>query len=75
VIALQAREDYVAGADDWIWSSSEPAEVAVEAIRLLADPDARKRLGIAQAESVRRNHSSETMAAAYDALYSDCLGA
>jgi glycosyltransferase involved in cell wall biosynthesis len=74
VIAMQAREDYVAGADDWIWSSSDPAEVAVEAIRLLADGEARKRLGIAQAERVRRNHSSETMAGAYDALYSDCLG-
>jgi glycosyltransferase involved in cell wall biosynthesis len=73
VIALQTREDYSQAKDDWIWSSPDPAEVAAEAARLLDDPEARKRLGAAQAERVRAEHSDAAMSAAYEKFYAEML--
>ena len=69
VIALQARQDYDAGAKDWIWSGREPEEVAGEALRLLASLDARSALAERQQEYVRRNLSTDTAASAYEDFY------
>lgn len=73
VIALQTRGDYHAGAEDWIWSSSDPDQVAIEAVRLLNDAEARKRLATAQEERVRTEYSDAAMASAYAAFYGQCL--
>ena len=75
VIALQARPDYHAPSDDWIWSSPEPARVAAEAVRLLDDGAASERLASIQAERVKSHYSDAAMAAAYEAFYSECLAA
>ena len=73
VVALQALADYSAGTKDWIWSSSDPADVAAEAVRLLDDPGERERLGMDQAKRVRAEHSDMAMAAAYEEFYAECL--
>jgi glycosyltransferase involved in cell wall biosynthesis len=69
VIAIQMVPSYQAQADDWIWSSTESAAVAHEAIRLLSDPVARARLAARQAAFVQAHHTVEVMASSYYALY------
>lgn len=72
VIALQARADYSAGGQDWIWSSADPAEVARRAAELLARPEEARRIAAEQSAHVRSALSIDAMAAAYERLYADC---
>lgn len=69
VIAVQMNGEYVASADDWIWSSPDPQSVARRARELLADSDARAALAERQCRYAREKHSVVRMARAYSRLY------
>ena len=73
VIAIQLDAQYSTGAGDWIWSDHSPEKVAVEALRLLADAEARRKLGNQQKEYAKSHFSIESMGLAYEALYADLL--
>lgn len=68
-IALQLAEGYAAGAKDWLWSSTDEADVAAKAVELLQSPDRARSMAAAQRTHVEANHSPRAMAAAYEALY------
>jgi glycosyltransferase involved in cell wall biosynthesis len=69
VIGFQLLEDYVPGADEWIWSSHDPAAVSARAISLLHDASQRKALGERQQEYARRHHSVDSMGESYQEIY------
>ena len=73
VIAIQLSGDYRPQADDWIWSSPDPAAVAGEAVRLLRDAGARAALASRQSAHAKAHHSVDVMANAYYALYERAL--
>jgi glycosyltransferase involved in cell wall biosynthesis len=72
-IALQLRDDYSAGSEDWIWSSSIADALAERAVQLLRDPGDARELTDRQSEHLRMHHSAEAMAAAYDRFYRDAI--
>lgn len=69
IVAIQLLKDYKPAASDWIWSSSDPAEVAAHAIALLKSPERLAALAARQQDHVRANHVVDVMADAYRALY------
>jgi glycosyltransferase involved in cell wall biosynthesis len=69
VIALQLQDGHHPGPAEWIWSSTDPNEVARHASQLLQDPVALRALAARQQAYVRSHHSVEVMAKAYDRLY------
>jgi len=73
IIALQLSEGYRPTAQDWIWSSADPAEVGAKAIELLNDRTALAELGQRQKGHARAHFSVSAMAEAYDALYQAAL--
>jgi glycosyltransferase involved in cell wall biosynthesis len=73
VVAIQLVEGYRAAPDDWIWSSSDPAEVAHKITELLGNPAARSELASRQQSIARTRFSIDAMAQAYDELYSAAL--
>jgi glycosyltransferase involved in cell wall biosynthesis len=73
VIALQARRDYQADSDDWIWSDFDPEQVAGRAVQLLDRPEERLSLGEAQRQGLIDRYSAEAMSEAYLHLYSELL--
>ncbi|HUE78785.1 MAG TPA: glycosyltransferase [Sphingomicrobium sp.] len=74
LIAFQANDAYRSGPNDWIYSSSNPSAVAVEAIRLLNSVDVRRAVAARQREYVLAHHSAEAMFRAYRAFYERVLG-
>jgi glycosyltransferase involved in cell wall biosynthesis len=75
LIAFQANDAYRSGPQDWIYSSSDPAAVAAEAVRLLGSVEQRRALAARQQQHVVDHHSAEAMARAYRAFYEKVLGA
>jgi glycosyltransferase involved in cell wall biosynthesis len=75
VIAVQLQQGYKAAPGDWIWSSTDPAEVAARAVELIINLPERQMLAGQQQAYVRAHHSVEAMARAYDRLYDDALAA
>jgi hypothetical protein len=73
VLALQWTSGYSASTNDWIWSSTDPFEVAKRACELLREPIARKALADRQNAYVELHHSTEAMATSYYALYQAAL--
>jgi glycosyltransferase involved in cell wall biosynthesis len=73
VLAAQLLPEYHASDEDWVWSSSDPEEVAVRAIELLSNRGALRELAKRQQDHCRAHHSAEVMGQAYDRLYSDAL--
>jgi glycosyltransferase involved in cell wall biosynthesis len=69
VVAVQALPEHRRGEADWIWSDPDPALVAQEAARLLADAGERAALAERQRAHVLAHHSAGAMARAYEALY------
>lgn len=69
VLAIQMAADYLAQPDDWIWSSTDPNEIAERAIALLRSPADRQELAARQSAHVRAHHTSEAMARSYEVLY------
>lgn len=69
VIALQAREDYKDGANDWIWSHANPSVVGAEIARLLGAPVELVAMGHRQKAHVTTEFSIATAQGAYEALY------
>lgn len=69
VVALQLDPAYQRREEDWIWSSSDPVEVAHEVARLLCSDEDRKELAVRQAAHVARNFTIEAMAKSYYSLY------
>jgi len=73
VIGLQILDDYESKADDWIWSSRNPGEVALTAVDLLNDRAALHDLAERQQAIARQRFSIDAMSRAYDELYSVAL--
>ena len=73
LVAVQANAGHRPGAQDWIFSSTDPAAIAAEAVRLLNSPAERQALAERQKQHVVANHSVEAMAAAYRAFYERVL--
>lgn len=69
VLGIQLLPGYSPGANDWIWSSSDPLELAGQAITLIQSPTDRKALAERQNAYVRDHHTTEAMARSYYALY------
>ncbi|HEX8525597.1 glycosyltransferase family 4 protein [Allosphingosinicella sp.] len=69
VIAVQLIEGRRPEPSDWIWSSSDPAEVAAHAIKLLRSPERCSELAARQQAYVKANHVVAVMGSAYEALY------
>lgn len=69
VLGIQLLPGYCPGANDWIWSSSDPLELAGQAITLIQSPTDRKALAERQNAYVRDHHTTEAMARSYYALY------
>jgi len=69
VVAVQALAEHRRGEADWIWSDPDPALVAQEAARLLADAGERTALSQRQRAHVLAHHSAGAMARAYETLY------
>lgn len=75
VIAVQLQQGYKADPGDWIWSSTDPAEVAARAAELVVNLPRRRMLAREQQAYVRAHHGVETMARAYERMYDDALAA
>ena len=73
VLAVQLLPDYRASRDDWIWSSTDPNQVAARAVELLCDPSALRALAERQEAHARARYSAEAMGKAYEGLYSEAL--
>lgn len=73
VMAIQLVPEYKNSATDWIWSSSDPAELVKYAIKLIQSPLDRQELAKKQIAYVQDNHTVECMAQTYYELYADCL--
>lgn len=73
VVAMQWVDGYQSTADDWIWSSSDGAEVAQRACELLRSSVARKTLAAKQKSHVELHRTVEIMAQAYYAVYQAAL--
>ncbi|WP_395623759.1 glycosyltransferase [Sphingomonas daechungensis] len=71
VIAIQLSDVYPSPANDWIWSSKDPQEIADKAVALLRSPSEAKALAQRQSEHLQAHHSAAAMAAAYDDFYRD----
>ena len=69
VLGIQLLPGYSPGANDWIWSSSDPLELAAQAITLIQSPTDRQALAERQNAYVRDHHTTEAMARSYYALY------
>jgi glycosyltransferase involved in cell wall biosynthesis len=69
IVAIQLIEGRKASPDDWIWSSSDLAEVAAHAAELLGSPDRLKALAENQHAYVTAHHGVDIMAKAYMDLY------
>lgn len=73
VVALQLAEGYMPGAQDWLWSSADEADVAAKAAELLRSPEQAKAMAAQQKAHVEAHHSPRAMAAAYEALYREAV--
>jgi glycosyltransferase involved in cell wall biosynthesis len=73
LVGVQMREDYVARAEDWIWSSSDTAAVADRVVELLLSPPKRSEVVERQSEHLQEHHSADAMMRSYYALYDAAL--
>ena len=69
VVAFQALADREALSDDWIWSGSDPDQLAGRMAALLHDRAAAAAMGSAQRQHVKDHHSAAAMFRAYIQLY------
>lgn len=69
VVALQLADGYAPGAQDWLWSSANEADVAARVVDLLRSPEHARAIAGGQKAYVEAHHSPRAMAAAYEALY------
>lgn len=74
VIAIQLQNGYSASEDDWIWSSSDPAEVGSKIVELLTNRSELLDLALRQQARARDRFSVGAMASAYEEFYSAALG-
>lgn len=73
LVGVQANAAHRPGPQDWIFSSTDPAAIAAEAVRLLREPDERRALAERHKQHVIAHHSVDSMAAAYRAFYERVL--
>ena len=73
VIAAQLSPDFQPAQDDWIWSSTDPQEIAARAVALINDPEALRALGQKQQRYALKHHGVEAMAKAYYRLYEEAI--
>jgi len=69
VLAIQMLPNYRVQTEDWIWSSTDPSEVASKVIELLRLPGDRQAIAEQQAARVRSHYTVEAMAQSYYELY------
>ena len=69
VIALQSLPDYQATSDDWIWSSSDPAEVASKIDEISRNPVQARKLVQNQQLVAKKRFRSEIMVRKYLRIY------
>ena len=75
IVAMQLDPLHRRTDADWIWSSTDPEELAAHIAGLIDDPSALEALAAKQGEFARANHSLEVMADAYNRLYEDARAA
>jgi glycosyltransferase involved in cell wall biosynthesis len=73
IVAIQLVSSYSPCESDWIWASSDPAQVAARAAALLRDPSALRSVGERQRKVARACYSDSAMADAYYRLYEAAL--
>ena len=73
VIAIQLYEDYTEKEDHWIWSSTDPMEIAQRIIDLYNSPADRQALGKRQEKYVHTHYTVDVMAGSYYDLYKRAL--
>jgi len=73
IVAIQFRGDYSPSADDWVWSSPEPAAVAAKIAELLANPGALSKLARTQQGYATTHFTIASAARSYYALYEAAL--
>ncbi len=73
VLAIQMNQKHQKNSEDWVWSSTNPYEVAAESIKLLCNPEARLLLAKKQAEVVRSQYSVEKMSQKYYEIYNQAI--
>ena len=73
VIAYQMSNDYIGNEADWIWSSTDPANVASKACEILGDQILRTKISVAQKDFVEKNFSATNMARNYCSFYQKAI--
>jgi glycosyltransferase involved in cell wall biosynthesis len=73
VLGIQMNSCYQTNSSDWIWSSSNPIEVASKSIQLLINNKERQLLAEKQASIVRAHHMVEIMAQSYYEIYKQAI--
>ena len=73
IVALQLDEGYQAGEADWIWSSSDPRQLAGHMAQLIDDEERLRSLAASQQAYALANHDVQAMCLAYDRFYQDVL--
>jgi glycosyltransferase involved in cell wall biosynthesis len=71
VVALQLSPRYLAGADDWIWSNQEPANVAARILEISTDPAKAQMIAHSQRAFAQKNYSVQAMTRRYLEVYED----
>ena len=69
VLAIQLLPEYQQSLEDWVWSSSDPLEVAECAIKLIQSSSDRQELSEKQIAYVLEKHTIDAMARSYYELY------
>jgi len=73
LVGVQMQSEYVARAEDWIWSSSDPEAVAERVVELLQSSEKRAALVQRQSAYLNEHHSVDAMTRSYYALYDAAL--
>ncbi len=69
VVALQSISDYKMRSDDWIWSSTDPAEVANKILEITRNPVQARELVASQQSVAKERFKSDVMARKYVEVY------
>ncbi len=73
VLAIQLLPEYQQNAEDWIWSSVDPLELAGYAVKLIQSPSDRQRLSEKQIAFIQEKHTTDAMVRSYYELYKICI--
>jgi glycosyltransferase involved in cell wall biosynthesis len=73
IVAIQLQPNHAGGANDWVWSSAHPAEVAEHITALLADTGEMRKQSLAQQGYAAEHFTIGAAAQSYYRLYEAAL--